>query len=45
LNNATQELEKATLAVEEAESDKSLLDASLELKKATAKLEAMNYLS
>merc|ERR1712160_98374 len=45
LSTATQELEKATLAVEQAESDKSLLDASLELKKATAKLEAMNYLS
>jgi len=45
LSTATQELEKATLAVEQAESDKSLLDASVELKKATAKLEAMNYLS
>ena len=45
LSEATQELEKATLAVEEAETDKSLLDASVELKKATAKLEAMNYLS
>ena len=45
LSEATQELEKATLAVEEAEKGKSLLDASRELKKATAKLEAMNYLS
>ena len=45
LSEATQELEKATLAVEEAEKGKSLLDASVELKKATAKLEAMNYLS
>jgi len=45
LNEATQELEKATLAVEEAEKGKGLLDASVELKKATAKLEAMNYLS
>lgn len=45
LSEATQELEKATLAVEEAETDKGLLDASVELKKATAKLEAMNYLS
>ena len=43
LSEATQELEKATLAVEEAETDKGLLDASVELKKATAKLEAMNY--
>jgi len=31
--------------VEEAEKGKGLLDASVELKKATAKLEAMNYLS
>jgi len=45
LNEATEELEKATSAVESAESEKSLLDASVELKKATAKLEAMNYLS
>ena len=45
LSEATQELEKATLAVEEAEKGKGLLDASVELKKATAKLEAMNYLS
>ena len=45
LNEATEELEKATVAVEGAESEKSLLDASVELKKATAKLEAMNYLS
>jgi F-type H+-transporting ATPase subunit epsilon len=45
LNDATQELEKATLAVEEAETSKARLDASVELKKATARLEAMNYLS
>ena len=45
LSEATQELEEATSAVEAAESEKSLLDASVELKKATAKLEAMNYLS
>jgi F-type H+-transporting ATPase subunit epsilon len=45
LNEAAQELEKATIALEEAENDKSLLDASVELKKATARLEAMNYLS
>ena len=45
LRQATEELEKATLSVEEAEDDKSLLDASVELKKATAKVEAMNYLS
>ena len=45
LSEATKELEEATSAVEEAESEKGLLDASVELKKATAKLEAMNYLS
>jgi len=45
LSEATRELEKATIAVEGAESGKNLLDASVELKKATAKLEAMNYLS
>jgi len=45
LNEATQELERATTAVGGAESEKGLLDASVELKKATAKLEAMNYLS
>jgi len=45
LSEATQELEEATSAVKAAESEKSLLDASVELKKATAKLEAMNYLS
>ena len=45
LTQATEELEKAALAVEEAETGKARLDASLELKKATARLEAMNYLS
>jgi F-type H+-transporting ATPase subunit epsilon len=45
LNEAAKELEKATLALEEAENDKGLLDASVELKKATARLEAMNYLA
>jgi F-type H+-transporting ATPase subunit epsilon len=45
ITEATQELEKAALAVEEAETNKARLDASLELKKATARLEAMNYLS
>jgi len=45
LNEATKELEKATLAVENAESSKDRLDASLELKKAIARLEGMNYLS
>ena len=45
LNEATQELEKATVAVEVAETSKVKLDASIELKKATARLEAINYLS
>ena len=43
LNEATKELEKATLAVENAESSKDRLDASIELKKAIARLEGMNY--
>lgn len=45
LNEATEELEKAAVAVEKAETSKDRLDASVELKKATARLEAMNYLS
>ena len=45
LSEATKELEKATLAVENAETSKDRLDASVELKKATARLEAVNYLS
>ena len=45
LSEATKELEKATSAVEEAETSKARLDASVELKKATARLEAINYLS
>ena len=45
LNEATKELEKATLAGENAESSKDRLDASIELKKAIARLEGMNYLS
>ncbi len=45
LNEATQELEKATLAVENADTSKARLDASIELKKATARVEAINYLS
>jgi F-type H+-transporting ATPase subunit epsilon len=45
LSEATQKLEKATLSVESAESSKGRLDASVELKKATARLEAINYLS
>ena len=45
LNEATTELEKATLVVENAETSKGILDASLDLKKATARVEAVNYLS
>jgi len=44
LNEVTKELEKATLAVENAETSKAILDASLELKKATARVEAVNNL-
>jgi F-type H+-transporting ATPase subunit epsilon len=43
LSEATKELEKATLAVETAETSKDRLDASVELKKANARLEAINY--
>jgi F-type H+-transporting ATPase subunit epsilon len=45
LSEATQELEKATVAVETAETSKAKLDASIDLKKATARVEAINYLS
>ena len=45
LDEATKELEKATSAVENAETSKTRLDAAVELKKATARLEAINYLS
>lgn len=45
LSEATKELERATVAIENAETSKARLDASIELKKATARLEAINYLS
>jgi F-type H+-transporting ATPase subunit epsilon len=45
LSDATKELERATVAIENAETSKDRLDASIELKKATARLEAINYLS
>ena len=45
LNEVTKEVEKATLKIEKAETSKSRLEASEELKKATAKLQALNYLS
>jgi F-type H+-transporting ATPase subunit epsilon len=45
LSEATKELERATVAIENAETSKARLDASIDLKKATARLEAINYLS
>ena len=45
LSEVTNELEKATLAIENAETSKAKLDAVIELKKATARLEGINYLS
>jgi F-type H+-transporting ATPase subunit epsilon len=45
LSEVTKELEKATLAIENAETSKAKLDAAIELKKATARVEALNYLS
>lgn len=45
LGQATNELEKATIALENAETSKDRLDASEEVKKATARLQAVNYLS
>ena len=45
LREATKELEQATLAVEKAETSKDRLDASLELKKANARVQGINYLS
>jgi F-type H+-transporting ATPase subunit epsilon len=45
LNEAAQELEKITSEIENAETSKARLDAADELKKATARFEAINYLS
>ena len=45
LSEATKALENATSAIEDAQTSKSRLDASIELKKATARLEGINYLS
>ena len=45
LREATKELEQATLAVEKAETSKDRLDASVELKKANARDQGINYLS
>jgi len=43
LSEATKELEKATSAIENAETSKARLDASVELKKATARLEGIRF--
>ena len=49
LRQATQQLEEATVAatvaIEKAENSKDRLDASLELKKANARVQGLNYLS
>jgi F-type H+-transporting ATPase subunit epsilon len=45
LNEAAQELEKITSEIENAETSKARLDAADELKKATARVEGINYLS
>jgi F-type H+-transporting ATPase subunit epsilon len=45
LSDATKDLEKATSVAEKAETSKARLDASIALKKATARLEGLNYLS
>lgn len=45
LSEATAELEQATLAVENATTSKAILDTTMNLKKATAKVEALNYVN
>jgi F-type H+-transporting ATPase subunit epsilon len=45
LTEVNDKLKKATLAVENAESSKARLEATLELKKAAARLEAVTYLN
>ena len=45
LSEATAELEQATLAVENAKTSKAILDSTMNLKKATAKVEALNYVN
>ena len=49
LREATQQLEEATvaatIAIEKAENSKDRLDASLELKKANARVQGLSYLS
>nr|YP_010595038.1 ATP synthase CF1 subunit epsilon [Paralia sulcata]WAJ57773.1 ATP synthase CF1 subunit epsilon [Paralia sulcata] len=45
LGEVTAELQKATVAVETAETSKARLEATLDLKKAAARVEAVNYLT
>jgi F-type H+-transporting ATPase subunit epsilon len=45
LSEVTAELQKATVAVETAETSKARLEATLDLKKAAARVEAVNYLT
>jgi len=44
LTEVTDQLQKATVAVETAETSKARLEATIDLKKAAARVEAMNYL-
>ena len=44
LSEVTDQLQKATVAVETAETSKARLEATIDLKKAAARVEAMNYL-
>lgn len=43
LEEVTESVKKATLEIEQATNSKERLDASVELKKANARLEALNY--
>jgi F-type H+-transporting ATPase subunit epsilon len=45
LNEATNELKRATSALESVENSKDRIEASIELKKAVARLEAIDYLT
>ena len=45
LNEATNELKRATAAIESVENSKDRIEASIELKKAVARVEAVDYLT
>lgn len=45
LSKATSDLQKTTSVIENAESSKDRIEASIELKKAAARVEAVNYLT